>query len=58
MKRSILVREIVSDLRRGVPDDELMKRYGLSEDGLERLFDKLLKALPDGSRDIRMELEE
>lgn len=58
VKKTISVEEITADLQRGVPDAELMKKYGLSEDGLRRLFHKLLKAMCSGSRHIEMESEE
>ena len=54
----IQVEEIRADLRRGIPDVELMKRYRVSEDGLKRLFDSLLEATCNGSRHVRVESDE
>ena len=57
MKKTIQipVAEITGDLRCGIPDAELMKKYGLSEKGLKSLFDKLLRAVSNGSRHIEVE---
>lgn len=49
------VPEITEDLQRGMPDAELMKKYGLSEQGLKGLFERLLKAVSNGSRQIEIE---
>jgi len=43
-KRRIVAREFVEDLRRGLDDAELTTKYGLSEVGLGRVFDKLIEA--------------
>jgi len=58
MKKTISVEEITADLQREIPDAELMKKYGLSEVGLKRLFNRLLKARCNGSRHLEMESEE
>ena len=58
MKKTIMVAEIVADLDRGMPDEQLMKKYRLSPDGLGRLLDKLLKALANGASEIEVESEE
>lgn len=60
MKRTIQfsVAEITSDLQRGVPDAELMKKYGITGAGLKSVFDKLLKAVSNGSRHIEVEVKE
>ena len=55
MKKTIMVAEIVADLDQGMPDEQLMKKYRLSRDGLERLLDKLLKALANGASEIEVE---
>lgn len=55
MKRTIPVEEITADLQKGISDAELMKKYGLSKNGLKRLFDRLLKATCNGSRHIEVE---
>ena len=43
-KPKISAKAIVSDLKRGLPDSDLMARYGVSERGLQSLFQKLLNA--------------
>jgi uncharacterized protein (DUF433 family) len=59
MKKTIQVpvSEITADLQRGIPDAELMKKYGLSEKGLKKLFDCLLKAVSNGRQQIEVESE-
>jgi hypothetical protein len=42
-RRKISAREAVADIRSGTDDTTLMKKYGLSPDGLQSLFDKLVK---------------
>ena len=42
--RRIVAREFVGDLRRGLDDSELKKKYDLSDVALGRLFDKLIDA--------------
>jgi uncharacterized protein (DUF433 family) len=58
MKKTIPVEEITVALQNEIPDAELVEKYGLSEKGLKRLFDRLLKATCNGSRYIEMESEE
>lgn len=53
----LLVEEIKTHLNKGTPDDELMRAYGLSPEGLRRLYDRLIKAMADGSRYVRMSQE-
>ncbi len=43
-KRRIVAREFVEDLRHGLDDTELKQKYGLSDVGLGRVFDKLIDA--------------
>jgi hypothetical protein len=43
-QKKISAKEVLADIRAGIPDDEIMKKYGLSAKGLQSLFDKLLKA--------------
>jgi len=54
-KKIILVEELKSDLNEGMSDEELMKKYGLSEKGRKALIDSLLKAISSGSWYIRFE---
>ena len=57
MKKPIQVPvvEITADLRSGVSDAELMKKYGLSEKGLKKVFEGLLTAASRGWSHIRVE---
>jgi DNA-binding Xre family transcriptional regulator len=55
MKRSISVGEITADIENGISDTELMRKYGLSEKGLNMLFDGLLKAVSRGSSHISVD---
>ena len=48
-KRKISAREAVADIRSGMVDAALRNKYGLSVDGLQSLFDKLVK---DGFLDL------
>jgi ribosomal protein L37E len=43
-KRKITAKEIMADLRSGLDDPALMKKYNLSSEGLQSLFKKMLKA--------------
>ena len=57
MKKTIQVSvaEITADLQKGIPDEQLMKKYGLSEKSLKKVFDRLLRAACNGSRHIEVE---
>lgn len=43
-KKTLSAMEIVADLRAGAADDFLVKKYGLTEKGLQNLFNKLVDA--------------
>ena len=43
-KRKIKAKDIVDDIRQGVTDSQLMRRYGLSVKGLQSVFTKLVQA--------------
>jgi hypothetical protein len=43
-KRRITAREILADVKRGLSDPTLMEKYKLSAQGLQSVFQKLLKA--------------
>jgi hypothetical protein len=43
-KHRIVARDFVADLRRGAEDDELMRKYNLTEKTLGQVFDKLIEA--------------
>jgi uncharacterized protein (DUF433 family) len=57
MKKTIQipVSEITADLKNGISDAELMEKYGLSEKGLRKVFDRLLNAACNGSRHVEVE---
>ena len=55
MKKTIMVAEIVADLDQETPDEQLMKKYQISRDGLQRLLANLLTTLAKGSSEIDME---
>ncbi len=55
MKKTILITEIVSELDQGMTDEQLMTKYRLSRDSLERLFFELTTALSNGSFEIEIE---
>ena len=59
MKKSIRVPvpEIAADIKNGLPDAQLMKKYGLSNKGLKKVFDKLLRAMANGWHHIEVESE-
>jgi hypothetical protein len=42
-KRKIVARELVADIRSGLDDDTLMRKYELSAQNLDRLFRKLVE---------------
>jgi hypothetical protein len=42
-KRKIVARELVADIRTGMDDDALMKKYQLTAQNLDRLFRKLVE---------------
>jgi len=58
VKKTMSVDEIIADLKRGMSDEDLMTKYRLSEDGLKCLFAGLLKAVSNGSTQIRIEFAE
>lgn len=59
-KKMLSAREVVEDLRAGATDAFLMKKYGVSEKGLESLFQKLITAriLTQGDLDRRSRVGE
>jgi hypothetical protein len=54
LMKILSVEEIKTHLSQGTPDDELMRAYGLSPDELECLYERLIKAVADGSLFVRM----
>jgi len=58
VKKTVIVAEILADIKRDMSDEELMAKYRLSEDGLRRLFDELLGAVSTGSPEVRVNFEE
>lgn len=59
-KRRITAREILSDVRKGLSDPALMEKYKLSAQGLQSVFQKLLKAgiISQAEMDSRSPLSE
>jgi len=55
MKKTIPIEGIRADLKNDTSDEELIKKYGLSEKGLRRLLEEFLKAVSRGSRQIEVE---
>ncbi|MGB6067500.1 MAG: hypothetical protein WBG50_22065 [Desulfomonilaceae bacterium] len=43
-KRKITAKELLSDIRSGVSDQELMRKYSLSSQGLQSVFSKMVSA--------------
>ena len=43
-KRKITARDVLADLEAGLDDPELMEKYKLTSEGLQSLFNKMLKA--------------
>lgn len=43
-KKKLLARDVVADIRAGASDEFLMRKYGMSEKGLQSLFQKLVTA--------------
>ena len=43
-RKSISAKEVSADIKAGITDEQLMKKYGLSPKGVEALFRKLLNA--------------
>lgn len=43
-KKTVSAREVAADIRAGATDESLMKKYGVSEKGLQNLFQKLVTA--------------
>ncbi len=55
MTRSIEVAELLSNLKQGMTDKELMEKYEISADGLRSLFSSLLIAMSRGSSYVAVE---
>lgn len=45
MKRILEVKALVEDINSGLTDEEIMSKYNLSEGGLRKVFDRLMRAL-------------
>jgi hypothetical protein len=43
-RKTISAKELARDIKAGLPDGELMKKYGISHDSLTKAFDKLVSA--------------
>lgn len=57
-KKTLSAKEVVEDLRAGATDEFLMKKYSISENGLQSLFQKLItaKILTQGDLDRRTKI--
>lgn len=55
MRKTISVKEIMEELKTGIPDEELIKKYGLTEQGLKMAFERLLRAMATGASHIEIE---
>jgi len=58
MKKTIAADAIIADLKNGLSNEALAKKYGVPPNGLSRLFDEVLRAKAGGIRHIWMEFEE
>ncbi len=56
--KTVKVAEIVADLEQGMSDEWLIKKYQVSQDGLEKILADLLKALANGFPEIDVESTE
>lgn len=45
MKRTLEVKPLVEDINAKLSDEEIMSKYGLSENGLKKVFDQLMRYL-------------
>jgi hypothetical protein len=52
LKLQVRAGELVHHIRAGMSDGELMERYGLSQRGLQKLFEKLLEAKAISRREL------
>lgn len=43
-KKTVSAKQVLADIRSGMSDDQLIQKYGISAQGLQSLFAKLLKA--------------
>jgi len=43
-RKTLSAKEVVADIRAGITDESLAKKYGMSKEGLQRLFEKLVAA--------------
>jgi hypothetical protein len=51
----ISVMGIMADFKNGIPDEELMGKYGLSEKGLQAVFERVLEAMCSGLSHLEVE---
>lgn len=54
-KKTLALTTIKEELVAGIPDEELMEKYELSQGGLRTLFDKLSRAIANGSAYVELE---
>ena len=54
-KKTLALTAIKEDIVAGIPDEDLMEKYELSPGGLRTLFDKLSRAIANGSAYVELE---
>ncbi len=54
-KKTLALSTIKADLDAGIPDEDLMEKYDLSAGDLDVFFDKLIRAVANGSSHIQLE---
>lgn len=55
MRRRIPVASIKEDLTKGMSDDEIKAKYGLTAEGLSKLLEKFPKAATDATKYIEID---
>jgi uncharacterized protein (DUF433 family) len=56
-KKTLALETVKSDLAAGISDEDLMYKYDLSPGGLQALFDKLIRAMANGTSHVQIESE-
>lgn len=57
IKKQIRIKEIVKDIRSGLPDSELIEKYRISAKGLQSVFMKLLEAQAVTDEDLKNRMQ-
>lgn len=58
MKKKLSVKALVDDVNAKLSDDEIMSKYGLSESGLKKAFDQLMRYLAACSSSGSIEVDD